>query len=64
VRGVVEAERQRLRDSEEEIDALDGLPDYYDHTEAVRKRLARLAEATDPPGVRESATVATDLLGV
>ena len=49
VRGVVEEERQRLRDSDEAIDALDGLPDYDDHAVAVRKRLARLAGSDDTP---------------
>jgi hypothetical protein len=49
VRGIVEAERQRLRDSDEDIDALDGLPDLDAHTKAVRKRLALLAGPPDPP---------------
>lgn len=49
VRRVVETERQRLRDSDDEIDALDGLPEYDDHVAAVRKRLARLAGSDDMP---------------
>ena len=49
VRGVVEEERQRLRDSDEDIDALDGLPDYDSHAAAVRNRLVVLAGPADPP---------------
>lgn len=61
IRAVVEAERKRLRDSEEEMDALDGLPDYDDHTVAVRKRLARLAEPADTQEDREPTELATGL---
>jgi hypothetical protein len=45
LRGVVDEERKRMGMGRRQaaIDSLDGLPDYEDHLEAVRERLAELA---------------------
>jgi hypothetical protein len=48
----VDRERERIRTSRDSaLDAINGLPDYADHLETVRKRLERLAPPADAPAV-------------
>jgi hypothetical protein len=51
LRTVVEHERERVRTSRRNntLDMMDGLPDFNDHLETVRKRLARMAPCDDAP---------------
>ena len=52
LRDDLERERVQLRAAtphRNTVDTMDGLPDYSGHLQTVRKRLARMAPATDTP---------------
>jgi hypothetical protein len=53
LRRAVEEERERIRDRDDELDVMDGLPDYDDHIKAVRQRLALMAPVADAPAGEE-----------
>lgn len=48
VRQQVECERERVRNTNDSLDAMDGLPSTEDHENTVRARLARLAGPAAP----------------
>jgi hypothetical protein len=63
IREVVDRERQRVRTSHDEaLDTFNGLPDYNDHHETVRKRLALMSapvENESPSKVEQSSNTPT-----
>lgn len=61
LRGIVERERDRIHTrNEDTLDTINGRPNYNDHLNTVRKRLARMAAPADAPTDEEPTSRTTE----